>query len=304
MLIPSKISNLECYVANDEDLVPISNWLENNASRHYSEWQGLIIEGPQENGYLLTFPDQGKRVFLKCFGVRNQKIYHIPILGVFSKALHAYKTSACLFRKGIDTPEPLAYVRFKRGPNKGKELFFTRWIDDSVTLGSFLNRFFSQPRDPHWQNRKRRLITETAKLLRELHSTGIYHRDLNRENILVREQGDNLELFLIDTDDIRTALRVSYKRVIKNIDKINRYILNKRDLSITDRMRFLKAYLGDRANDRMTLRKYWKGIERETFETLKKRNKEFLRSVLYFPFMLENSDLLNDNLLFQLFNVQ
>lgn len=293
MLIPSKISKVECYVANNEDIVPISNWLENNASRHYTEWQGLMIEGPQENGYLLTLPHQGKRVFLKCFGVRNQKIYHIPILGLFSKALHAYKVSTLLCKKGIPTPEPLAYVRFKTGPNKGKELFFIRWIDDSVTLGSFLNRFFSQPRDPHWQNRKTKLITETAKFLRELHSTGIYHRDLNRENILVRERGDDLELFLIDTDDIRTTLRVSYKRIIKNIDKINRYILNKRDLSITDRMRFLKAYLGDRANDRKTLRKYWKDIERETFETLKKRDKEFISKVIYITVFLENSDLLD-----------
>lgn len=276
MLISSKISNVECYVANDEDIVPISNWLENKASRHYTEWQGLIIEGPQENGYLLTFTDQGQRVFLKCFGVRNQKIYQRPFLGLFSKALHAYKVSTLLSKKGIDTPEPLAYVRFKTGPNKGKELFFTRWIDDSVTMGHYLENFFSLPKNSHWLDRKRKIIAETAKLLRELHSTGIYHRDLNRENILVREKGDNLELFLIDSDDIRTAFRVSSKRIFKNIDKINRYILNKRDLSITDRMRFLKAYLGDRANDRKTLRKYWKDIERETFETLKKRNKEFI----------------------------
>lgn len=290
MLISSKISNLECYAANDEYLVPISNWLENNASRHYTEWQGLIIEGPQENGCLLTLPHQGKRVFLKCFGVRNQKIYHIPILGLFSKALHAYKTSACLFRKGIPTPEPLAYVRFKTGPNKGKELFFTRWIDDSVTMGRYLENFFSLPKNSHWLDRKRKIIAQTAKLLRELHSAGIYHRDLNRENILVRENGDNLELFLIDTDDVRTAFRVSYKRVIKNIDKINRYILNKRDLSITDRMRFLKEYLGNERKGPAVIRKYWEEVEKITSKTLTKRNKEFIRKSIYIPCILGNAD--------------
>lgn len=74
----------------------------------------------------------------------------------------------------------------------------------------------------------------------------------------------------MDTGWVRSIGRISHRRRIKNLERINRFFLDTRVVSRTDRMRFLKTYLGGNAADRFILKKYWREIEERTILKLKK----------------------------------
>ncbi|MDO8446310.1 MAG: lipopolysaccharide kinase InaA family protein [Deltaproteobacteria bacterium] len=260
---------------SDESLVPIGQWLEENAPRHYSEWLGLMVEGPSENGYLLA---SGGNVtssfFLKCFGVRKQKINHIPFLPFLSKARRAFNAARSLYERGIPTPEPVAYSLLKRGPNAGKELVFTRFIDDAQPMDEFCNKFLSQPNASDFIRKKRELTVALAGFVKGLHLEGVYHGDFDIFNILTRYK-EGFEFYLIDTGGIRSIRGISHRRRIKNLERINRFFLDTRVVSSTDRMRFLRIYLGGSTADHVILKKYWREIEQRTILKLKKNVREF-----------------------------
>jgi len=92
---------------------------------------------------------------------------------------------------------------------------------------------------------KRKVIRSAGKLLRQFHSAGFFHADLQLKNFLV--SGDNL--FLIDFDRSYRKEKLSNSEVLKNLLRLNRSAekWNRRGLAITrsDRLRFLRGYAGD-----------------------------------------------------------
>lgn len=253
----------------------IDNWLGVNLDRHYEDWQGLIHKGSRENGYLLTFPvGDHEKVFLKCFGIRESK-RRLPFLKFLREGYYAFMMARTLYKRGLPTPEPVAYACFKKGLNAGRELVFTLWIDSAMPLGNFTHHFFSQQRDLQWRAIKRELAVVLGRFVKNIHEQGVYHGDFNINNILVRYK-DGLEVFLIDTGEIRTVHWISHRRVVKNLDEINRFFLDTDVVTRTDRLRFLIAYLGKRAQNRELLRRYWHEIEARTLLRLKIHKKAFI----------------------------
>ena len=267
------VRNKDFLVCSQREYIePIKNWLGNNLFSPCSEWDHLFYKGRKENCYLITLPYSNKKIFLKCFGLRNKKFHHKLV----SEGCHAFRTAFFLVKRNIPTAEPLAYGLIKRGPNYGKELLFTLWISDSVNLRVFSQNFFSLPKNARWIREKRELANNLAGFVCKIHSEGVYNGDFQDVNILVLDRGD-IELFLIDTPGIRSIHSISHRRVIKNLDETNRFFLNISDVTRTDRLRFLKKYLGEKAENRKVLRRYWREVEKRTMLRLKIDNKSFFR---------------------------
>ncbi|MGH7810584.1 MAG: lipopolysaccharide kinase InaA family protein, partial [Candidatus Binatia bacterium] len=61
--------------------------------------------------------------------------------------------------------------------------------------------------------------------IRSMHSEGVYHRDLNLKNILVRQEADRVASYLIDFD--RAALyigKLPTELVSQNLDRLLRSV--------------------------------------------------------------------------------
>ncbi len=95
------------------------------------------------------------------------------------KAKRAYLNGLELTRRGVATPEPVAYVELRQGP----------WL----TAAYYLSRPTSLPSiegetdRPDWN---RQLAADFGSYVAQLHAKGILHHDLNDTNVLFSRGGD------------------------------------------------------------------------------------------------------------------
>jgi serine/threonine protein kinase len=119
-----------------------------------------------------------------------------------------------------------------------------------------------------------RFMRALALFLRKVHRVGIYHGDMKATNILVGMNRDGTpSFFLTDLDFVRTRLDLSRRQVLRNLLQINKSFLDLGLISIRDRQRFLKFYLGPPR--RGELRGIWKTVSRRTRRHLRKAGRRF-----------------------------
>lgn len=154
------------------------------------------------------------------------------------RPLHELRASAAARRAGVSVPEPLG-VRVTRVAG----LFYrftvvTREIEGAANLLTLIPCLEASA--------KRRLLERVADELRRLHEAGIYHADLTLQNIL----SDGKEVHIIDLD--KAVLRPGREERwdLRNLSRLNRSLEKlfgpRGGVSRTDRLRFLRRYLGGR----------------------------------------------------------
>lgn len=143
---------------------------------------------------------------------------------------------------GVNVPEPLAIVASRSFGPFHRLTVVSREIEGAEDLLSLVGRLSSA--------RKRDLLTRVADAMRRLHEAGVYHADLTLKNILVAESG----VYIIDLDKARLPGTRSGSFDVENLARLNRSVeklLGDRGwISRTDKLRFLRRYLGGRARVR------------------------------------------------------
>jgi len=187
-----------------------------------------------------------------------------------SAALRSLSGAATLLREGYATARPIAAVEHRRrgvlirsflscrGSN-GSKNDRRHWCEDLLSL---------KGTDGHL---KRRAVLRTlARLFKSLHEKRIYHNDLKASNILARDKGPaTKEMYsLIDLQGVRKCFYLSKRRRIKNLAQINRTLGN--HLTTTEKLSFIKAYIGDEISDRRYARHLIRSILKETSRQIMK----------------------------------
>jgi serine/threonine protein kinase len=151
-------------------------------------------------------------------------------------------------RRGIPTVEVLgACVRRIWGP------FYLGWLVTRQLDGG--EDLWTAMRDGLVrQTGAKKVFNAVAGSLRALHREGIYHRDLNLKNILVRRESDTVRGYIIDFDRAMLFLgEVPPIMVQRNLDRLLRSA-NKLDpkrqyLSPNDWKRFVDSYYGRNSDE-------------------------------------------------------
>jgi predicted Ser/Thr protein kinase len=96
-----------------------------------------------------------------------------------------------------------------------------------------------------------------SKILKDLCNAGIYHPDLNMNNILINRNGE--KVYLVDFDKAVVKKQIREQDKMKMVSKLYRSCkklrLHQRGLTTTDLIRFLRLYVGE---DRARIKKYIK----------------------------------------------
>jgi 3-deoxy-D-manno-octulosonic acid kinase len=72
---------------------------------------------------------------------------------------------------------------------------------------------------------ERSLLRSVAQSLRRMHRRGVYHRDLNLKNILVRRERDGIRSYIIDFDKARLfSQEVPPKKAERNLNRLLRSV--------------------------------------------------------------------------------
>jgi Lipopolysaccharide kinase (Kdo/WaaP) family. len=110
------------------------------------------------------------------------------------------------------------------------------------------------------------VVDETARLLRMLHDRQVTHRDLKASNVLAEPTEDPArpKLWLIDLDGVTTWKKVPERHRAQNLARINVSFFRFDWLTLADRMRFLRTYMGRDFFDRRKRKRLWRAVHADT----------------------------------------
>jgi serine/threonine protein kinase len=191
-----------------------------------------------------------------------------------SAAMHSLKGAVTLLQEGVATAKPVAALEYRRYGVLIKSLYVSEEIAGAKTIADYWLEDLLALRGIEGCLKRRAVLRKLAGLFKSLHERRIYHNDLKAANILALGRGPAIEeiLKLIDLQGVRKCIYLSRRRRVKNLAQINRTLGT--HLSRTEKLSFIKAYLGDRISHRSRSRKLIRRILKET-------NRQMLREKLH-----------------------
>lgn len=171
--------------------------------------------------------------------------YLSALKGVFysfcnSPARRAWLAAHGLLALNFQTPKPIALFEEKRFARIKKSFIIMEDVSHYLPCNKYVIEKFSDPYDTVASGKKRRFISSLAVSFRQLHNSGIYHRDLKANNIMIRELPDTWDFFYLDLDRVAFNKEITHKKKIKNLSQLNASISN--CITYTDRLRFYRVY--------------------------------------------------------------
>src|SRR5262245_9045849 len=88
---------------------------------------------------------------------------------------------------------------------------------------------------------RRAIIAHVARITRRMHDSGLHHQDFYLNHLLCRGARPELDIRVIDLGRARHRSRLSRRWIIKDLAQLD---FSARKLSCSDRLRFLRLYLG------------------------------------------------------------
>jgi len=159
-------------------------------------------------------------------------------------------------RKGVPVPEVIA-ARVDRifGPLYKGEIVYKE-IPDSVNLLEYLKRL-NEGLIKEKISQKRKIINSLAEAIKKMHTSGIYHGDLNVKNVLIQNMGKEIRVYLVDFDCSKIRDKLTLRARVHNLARFNRSCEKwEAPITVTDKLRFFLSYSkGDKLLE-SNLRKY------------------------------------------------
>ncbi|GAB3650082.1 hypothetical protein GCM10028791_16810 [Echinicola sediminis] len=181
---------------------------------------------------------EGVKIVIKSF----RKIYLANkfIYAFFrpTKASRAYEYALILKEKGIQTPQPIAYIDCMQN-GMLKSGYFVALFTDYRPLSSF---------NFEDQMMTKQLLDNLSRFTYKLHREGIYHEDYTLDNILFLENKEGYDFALIDNNRMK-LIPVNEKMAAKNLGRLGlapemmTYLIRKyAELGNVDLLKELKLY--------------------------------------------------------------
>ncbi len=183
-------------------------------------------------------------VVLKRVNVRS-RIEPVKNLLRSSQVLRSWIGGHSLRDRCLPTPRPLAVFHRYRGGLPAEGYLLTELVPDPTPLARGIKP----------------VATRLARLLRAMHDRGVSHRDLKSANVILAR---GAEPILIDLVGVRTRVQPSDQQRAKELARLNASFLGASEISSTDRLRFLHAYLAAGTGSQEGWKSWWKMVSRAT----------------------------------------
>lgn len=108
-----------------------------------------------------------------------------------SKAKRSYLNSHELIKRGIDTPKPIGYIEHG-ALLLGNSFYISAFFEFDFEIRDVL-------KDPNFKDREQ-ILKEFVRFSYNLHNKGVYHYDYSPGNVLIRKNGNNYNLAIIDVN--------------------------------------------------------------------------------------------------------
>ena len=174
--------------------------------------------------------------YIKDLQVRNLRD-HFKLLVRPSRALRILLNEEAFRRAGFAIPRTRFVAEVYTAGFPLRSVHASEAINDAISLADWLASHDEGPAPTGVE--KRTLVGALASEVARMHKSGLYHGDMNLNNIFCRQEAEGFRFIWIDHERTR-RLRVLPERLrIRNLAQLNR---EKRWLSRSDRLYFYRAY--------------------------------------------------------------
>jgi tRNA A-37 threonylcarbamoyl transferase component Bud32 len=164
-------------------------------------------------------------------------LYAIKNIFRKSRAMKSWVAANSLMVRGLETPVPLAIVEKKWGPFIIESFLITQWLQEAEELNDYISRQLVSTSG----HRKKDFIMALARVIRKLHTQGIYHADLKSNNILVTDrENDGWKFYFVDLDRVYLNIKPTFYQRANNLAQINASVSS--IMTAKDRLNFFYHY--------------------------------------------------------------
>jgi serine/threonine protein kinase len=185
-------------------------------------------------------------VILKKYFVRNISDFFKSLI-LPSRARRAYKAGQMLMENGFLTPQAVAY---------GRKFLMTMEVAGSTPFYKMLGTLPAE--------KKKKMIEQFAQTVGKMHDKGIFHGDLRLGNILVKENNENFEFYLLDNERTKKFDSIPWKLRVKNLVQVN---MNRDAIGKECQELFFKTYLAQQRQP-VDSKGLWEEVNFKTTERL------------------------------------
>lgn len=202
-----------------------------------------------------------KRIVRQNWLERLGDLFRTPIVR------HAWLVGHELLRRGIPTPEPMAYlVRRHPSGRGGEQWLVTDGVEQTTTVSTWLDQAGAVVS----REQLGAVGEHMADALARLHRWGYDHRDLKFANWLIQEQTGRV--WLLDLDAVRRrsvwwsrltgSAGLGRERRVKNLARLAVSAGCHARITLADGLRFLRRYLAlcGEPTDRSAWKSWWRSI--------------------------------------------
>jgi tRNA A-37 threonylcarbamoyl transferase component Bud32 len=180
-----------------------------------------------------------------------------------SPALRSWVNGHRLRECGLPTPRPLMVLHRRRFGLVGESYLLTEFVENATDL----RRAWDALKTPR---ERRRAIEATARLIGDMHRRCLSHRDLKAANLLANPEGT---LNLIDLVGMERLRNLSRRRKVQNLARLHLSFCLNGGLSLSERLRFLWAYLRNGGDDCREWKSWWREIAAATVKKIEQNRR-------------------------------
>lgn len=188
-----------------------------------------------------------------------------PLLSLFRQdgTSRSWTMGHALLIRQLPTPRPLAMWHTHFMGLKVHGVIITEEIPDAIDLPRYLIKI-DQLDEPRKTEALRSIVEKIAHLVRKMHDLSVSHRDLKSPNLMVSEKEGTIKIWLVDLVGVRTHTRLSDERKAQNLARLNSSFVNSKQISNTEKLRFLRQYLRWGMEGPFAWKTWWRKIGRLT----------------------------------------
>ena len=254
----------------------------------------------QKKLFVTPFKQSGNRcvyyhpegIFIKTYSYQFVRSILRNLRG--RKALREGLVSLELKKRKVSVPDVIGFGSIKSKGRLLQDFFITREVKDAMLLRDFHEKIFPELSFGD----KYALIISFAEFIKHLHRFGVYHRDINFGNIIVKECNNKREFVLLDLDKVELYKKpLDLSKCTENLGVLLQMFWP--STTLAQQFRFYRAYGNDpnyqhiNAVRRVTLQKNYqrgKTISRQSRTTNPRFIKTNLHRFTMIQFRNENSN--------------
>ena len=189
-----------------------------------------------------------------------------------SRAMRGWNLARALAARHIATPRPLAVCEPRGDWLFRSSYLATEWIAGGENLHLYGWRLAGWPL-PERLREASCCADRLGRLLGQMHAAGVSHRDLKAANLLAVRQGDDLAVYLVDTDGVRIGRWPGTRRRAAELARLAVALEAHPWITRSICCRFLRAYAAQFPPGTIAWKRLWCDVVRRARRAIRRKHR-------------------------------